>query len=51
MAMTVVDLLGDDARQAKRVQSEFKPLMSKSAYLDYLRRVSTKTVWRAEDHA
>src|SRR5919202_6594028 len=29
LAMTVIDLLADDAREAKRVQAEFKPRMSR----------------------
>jgi amidohydrolase len=49
MAMTVIDLLANDAREARRVQSEFKPRMSKDAYLGYLRRLSTRTLYRAED--
>ena len=49
MAMTVVDLLADDAREAKRVMSEFKPRMSRDEYLSYLRRLSTRTLFRAED--
>ncbi|MBV9174591.1 MAG: amidohydrolase [Chloroflexi bacterium] len=50
MAMTVIDLLSEDAREAKRVKSEFKPLMSKDDYLAYLRRLDTKVVWRADEH-
>jgi amidohydrolase len=49
VAMTVIDLLADNAREAKRVQAEFKPRMSKDAYLGYLRRLSTRTLYRAED--
>jgi amidohydrolase len=49
MAMTVIDLLANDAREARRVQSEFKPRMSKDAYLGYLRRLSTRNLYRAED--
>jgi amidohydrolase len=49
LAMTVVDLLADDAREAKRVTSEFNPRMTKDAYLAYLRRLSTKNLYRAED--
>ena len=30
LAMTVVDLLYDDAREAKRVTAEFKPRMTKA---------------------
>jgi metal-dependent amidase/aminoacylase/carboxypeptidase family protein len=49
LAMTVVDLLADDAREAKRVKAEFTPRMTKDAYLAYLRRLSTKTLYRAQD--
>jgi amidohydrolase len=49
LAMTVVDLLVDDAREARRVTAEFKPRMSKSDYLAYQRRLSTKQLFRAED--
>ncbi|MBV9135096.1 MAG: hypothetical protein JO318_20480 [Chloroflexi bacterium] len=49
MAMTAIDLLADDAREAKRIKAEFKPQMTKDAYLSYLRRLSTTTLFRAED--
>jgi amidohydrolase len=49
VAMTVIDLLANNAREAKRVQAEFKPRMSKDAYLGYLRRLSTRNLYRAED--
>ena len=49
LAMTVIDLLADDAREAKRVKAEFKPRMSKQDYLGYLRRLSTRQLYRAED--
>jgi metal-dependent amidase/aminoacylase/carboxypeptidase family protein len=49
LAMTVIDLLTEDAREAKRVTTEFKPRMTKDAYLAYLRRLSTKHLYKAED--
>jgi amidohydrolase len=49
MAMTVIDLLADGAQQAKRVQAEFKPRMTRAEYLAYLRRLSTQILFRAED--
>jgi amidohydrolase len=49
LAMTVVDLLSEDARQAKQVVAEFKPRMTRAEYLAYLRRLSTQTLFRAED--
>lgn len=50
MAMTVVDLLSDDAREARRVVDEFKPRMTRDEYLRYLRRLTSKTLWKAEEH-
>jgi amidohydrolase len=49
LAMTVIDLLADDAREAKRVVAEFKPRMTRAEYLAYLRRMSTTTLFRATD--
>jgi amidohydrolase len=49
MAMTVLDLLSNGAEQAKRIKAEFKPTMSRQQYLSYLRRLSTTTVFRADD--
>jgi amidohydrolase len=49
VAMTVVDLLSEDAREARRIQAEFRPRMTKADYLAYLRRLSTRVLYRAED--
>ncbi|HEV7666733.1 MAG TPA: amidohydrolase [Chloroflexota bacterium] len=49
MAMTVIDLLSDSAQEARRVQAEFQPRMTRAAYLGYLRRLSTTDLYRAED--
>ena len=49
MAMTVVDLLSSNARQARQVMAEFKPRMTRAEYLAYLRRMSTTTLFRASD--
>jgi amidohydrolase len=49
MAMTVIDLLSDEAREAERVLDEFQPRMSRQEYLDYLRRLSITTLWKPED--
>src|SRR5947209_18681950 len=46
LAMTVVDLLSDNAREAKRVKAEFKPRMTRDDYLAYLRRLSTRPLYR-----
>ena len=39
MAFTLVDLLADGADQAKKVIREFKPVMTKEEYLQYLRDI------------
>jgi metal-dependent amidase/aminoacylase/carboxypeptidase family protein len=49
LAMTAIDLLSHGAREGKRVVAEFKPKMSKQEYLAYQRRLSTTTLFRAED--
>src|SRR5947209_15111086 len=49
IAMTVIDLLSDSASAACRVQAEFTPRMTRPDYLAYLRRLTTRTVYRAED--
>ena len=49
IAMTVIDLLADGAREANKVKSQFTPRMSRAEYLAYLRRLSTKQLYRAED--
>ena len=49
LAMTVVDLLADGAREARRVQAEFKPRMTRDEYLAYLRRLSTTSLFSADD--
>ena len=35
MAMTVIDLLHDDARSARRILESSRPTMSKSQYLSF----------------
>jgi amidohydrolase len=49
LAMTVVDLMANEAQQAKRITAEFKPRLTRKEYLAYLRRLNTKTLYRAED--
>ena len=49
LAMTAIDLLSDNAVQARRIIAEFKPRMTKAEYLAYQRRLSTTTLFRAED--
>jgi metal-dependent amidase/aminoacylase/carboxypeptidase family protein len=40
MAMTAIDLLTDDAATAKQAVSDFQPKLSRSGYLDALRRLA-----------
>lgn len=49
IAMTTIDLLADGGRQARRVKTEFAPIMTKAAYLAYLRRLTTTRLWQAEE--
>jgi amidohydrolase len=51
LAMTVIDLLAEDARAAKRIIAEFKPRLTKADYLAYLRRLTTQTTFHADDVA
>lgn len=36
LAMTIVDLLADGAAEAERICSEFKPLLTKESYLEFM---------------
>ena len=36
MAMTIIDLLYDDAKEAKDILAHFKPVMTKEEYLSFL---------------
>ena len=38
MAMSVIDLLADNAEGAKRVTTSFRPAMSKGSYLNFQRQ-------------
>ena len=38
MAMSVIDLLADNAEGAKRVTTSFRPAMSKASYLNFQRQ-------------
>lgn len=40
LAMTVIDLLADDARVAKRLLASFVPLMTREQYLAFMRNLS-----------
>ncbi|MCL4465972.1 MAG: amidohydrolase [Chloroflexi bacterium] len=45
MAMTLVDLLADDAANARRVLAETKPKMSKAEYLAMMRRMTREALY------
>ena len=38
MAMTIIDLLGDDAKIAKDIVEKFKPTFTKESYLDFMNK-------------
>ncbi|EPZ55616.1 amiB domain protein [[Clostridium] sordellii ATCC 9714] len=38
MAMTILDLLGDDAKIAKDIVEKFKPTFTKESYLDFMHK-------------
>ncbi len=42
MAMTVVDLLADDAAVAEGIMADFKPKMTKESYLAFMESIKTK---------
>jgi len=50
LAQTAIDLLADDARAAKQVVAEFKPLMTRDQYLAYQRRLTSRVTWNATEH-
>jgi metal-dependent amidase/aminoacylase/carboxypeptidase family protein len=49
LAMTAIDLLADDARQAKQIKADFRPKMSRSEYVAYLDRMTYTQTWKASD--
>ncbi len=49
LAFTAIDLLADGGREARRVKAEFRPLLTKEAYLAHVRRYSTAAMFRASD--
>jgi amidohydrolase len=46
LAMTVIDLLTNNAAEARRISSEFKPRMTQEQYMAYQRRLSSKETWQ-----
>lgn len=45
MAMTVVDLLHDDAAAARQLLARFKPMMARDEYLAFLRKMNSEIVY------
>jgi hypothetical protein len=45
LAMTAIDLLYDEAAQARQIIGDFKPAMSKSEYLAFARGLFKKERW------
>ena len=45
LAMTVIDLLAEDAREARRVLADFQPRFSKDAYLTFVSRLATSETY------
>ena len=43
LAMTIIDLLWDDAKQAWDIMSKFTPAMEKAQYLNWLKKTEKKT--------
>lgn len=48
-AMTAIDLLYDGAKVAKEIVSNFKPKLSKGAYLKLLDSFFSRTLWREQE--
>ena len=49
MAMTVIDLLYDNAEKAESVIKNFNPSMTKEEYLEYMQSVSLKKYFKSSD--
>ncbi len=48
LAMTAIDLLWDDAAQARKIIAEFEPAMTKEKYLAFERGIFKTERWKAE---
>ena len=48
LAMTGIDLLCDDAAEARRILREEKPRMTKEEYLEFQRQLNATEVWEGE---
>ena len=40
LAMTIIDLLADDAQEAQRICDNFKPVLTKESYCEYMDSIS-----------
>jgi len=40
LAMTIIDLLADDAQEAQRICDNFKPVLTKHSYCEYMDSIS-----------
>lgn len=49
LAMTIIDLLWDDAEEAKKIISNFKPMMTKDQYLQWLKKTEKKEFCHFKD--
>lgn len=47
-AMTIIDLLRDDADRARRIKEATAPAMSKEDYLEFMRGLAQDVVWKEE---
>ncbi len=50
-AMTLVDLLADDAAQSREILANYTPAMTKEKYLAFMRRIDEDTLWQAPKEA
>jgi amidohydrolase len=48
-AMTLIDLLADDAQQARALLDGFTPAMTKDEYLAFMRRIDADSTWAAPE--
>ena len=49
LAFTAIDLLATGGAEARRVKADFRPRLTKEAYLAHIRRYSTAATFRASD--
>jgi len=46
-AMTLIDLLAEDARMAREILATFEPEMSREGYLQFMRALDVDETWQA----